>query len=72
MLLWVLLWVVLILGGGAVLGLLAWRLWQKLRALTTDLGETTQRLTAALATLNDVADPEQAAHRPARSYDHNT
>jgi hypothetical protein len=72
MLLWVLLWVVLILGGGAVLGLLAWRLWQKLRALTADLGETTTRLTAVLARLNDVADPERAAHRPATSYDHKT
>jgi hypothetical protein len=72
MLAWVLLWAVLVLAAGGVLGLLGWRLWQKLRALTVELGETSRRLTAVLATLNDVADPEQAAHRPSRSYDQQT
>jgi ketopantoate reductase len=73
MLLWVLLWVVLILGAGAVLGLLGWRLWQKLRALTTEVGEASERLTAVLASLNDLSDaegqPAPRAMADARSSD---
>jgi len=70
--LWILLWVVLVLVAGVVLGLLGLSLWRKAKALTIELGETTERLTAVLAALNDVADPERATHRPATSYDHNT
>ena len=66
---WILLWVVLVLGAGVVLGLLGLSLWRKAKALTSEIGETTERLTAVLAALNDVADPERAAHRPATSYD---
>jgi hypothetical protein len=69
MLLWILLWVVLVLGAGAVLGLLGLSLWRKAKALTIEIGEATERLSAVQATLNDVADPERAAHRPATSYD---
>jgi hypothetical protein len=72
MLLWILLWVVLVLGACAVLGLLGLSLWRKGKALTMEIGETTERLNAVLAALNDVADPEVAARRPARSYDQNT
>jgi hypothetical protein len=70
--LWILLWVVLVLVAGVVLGLLGLSLWRKAKALTIELGETTERLTAVLAALNDVADTERATHRPATSYDHNT
>jgi ketopantoate reductase len=71
MLAWILLWVVLVLGAGAILGLLGLTLWRKAKALTREIGETTERLTAVLATINDVTDPERAAHRPATSYDRN-
>jgi len=57
MLWWVLLWVVLFLGAGLALGLLGLMLWRKATALTREVGEATERLTAVLAALNDVADP---------------
>jgi ketopantoate reductase len=69
---WVLLWVVLVLGAGAVFGLLGLRLWKKARALLREIGTASERLTAVLATLNDVADPDKAALGPARSYDQKT
>ncbi len=55
MLLWVLLWVVLVLGAGAVFGLLGRTLWRKAKALTTEIGEVSDRLTGVLAALNDEA-----------------
>jgi hypothetical protein len=57
MLWWVLLWVVLFLAAGASLGLLALQLWRKAKALTREIGEASERLTAVLAALNDVAEP---------------
>ena len=57
MLWWVLLWVVLLLGAGLALGLLGLMLWRKAKALTREVGEASERLTAVLAALNDVADP---------------
>jgi hypothetical protein len=54
---WVLLWAVLLLGAGLVLGLLGRMLWRKAKALTREVGEATEGLTAVLAALNDVADP---------------
>lgn len=53
---WVVLWVVLVLGAGAVLGLLARRLWKKAKALIAEIGTSSKRLTAVLAQLNDLAD----------------
>lgn len=65
MLLWALLWFLLLLGAGLVLGLVARVLWRKAKALTQEIGEASERLTAVLATLNDVADP--AGDPPPRS-----
>jgi hypothetical protein len=56
MLLWVLLWVVLLLGAGLIFFVLGRNLWRKARALITELGEASERLTAILASINDLAD----------------
>jgi hypothetical protein len=53
---WVLLWVVLLVGAGLVLGLLGLMLWRKAKALTGEVGAATEHLTDVLAALNDVAD----------------
>jgi ketopantoate reductase len=53
---WVLLWVVLVLGAGAVFGLLGLRLWKKAKALIAEIGTSSERLTAVLAQLNDLTD----------------
>jgi hypothetical protein len=63
MLPWVLLWVVLVLLAGALFALLGRRLWLKGRALTVEIGEASERLTAVLAALNDLAD--QSGQQPA-------
>ena len=62
MLLWALLWAVLLVGAGLVLGLLGRTLWRKVKALTRELGESSQRLTGLLARLDDPADP--GGHQP--------
>jgi hypothetical protein len=49
---WVLLWAVLLLGAGLVLGRLAWRLWGSTRAL----GREVQRAAALVAELEARAD----------------
>jgi hypothetical protein len=70
MLLWALLWFVLLAGAGAVLGLLARMLWGKAKALTSEIGEASERLTVALGTLNDQADQgdyEQVARTTTRA-----
>jgi hypothetical protein len=69
---WVVLWVVLVLGAGVVFGLLGRMLWKKAKALIAEIGTASERLTAVLAQLNDTADPDQAALRPAKSYDQQT
>ena len=61
---WVLVWAVLLLGAGLLLGLLGRRLWRKAKALTREMGEASERLTAVLAALNDVADPAGSAPPP--------
>jgi hypothetical protein len=66
MLLWVLLWLGLVLGAGVVFALLGRRLWLKTKALTAELSEASERLTAVLATLNDLAD--QSSDRGARPH----
>ena len=53
---WVVLWVVLVLGAGAVFGLLARMLWKKAKALIAEIGTSSERLTAVLAQLNDLTD----------------
>ena len=53
---WVLLWVVLALGAGAVFGLLGLGLWKKSKALIAEIGTSSERLTAVLAQLNDLTD----------------
>jgi ketopantoate reductase len=53
---WVLLWVVLVLGAGAVFGLLGLMLWKKAKALIAEIGTSSERLTAVLAQLNDLTD----------------
>jgi hypothetical protein len=72
MLLWMLLWFVLLVGAGVGLGLLARTLWRKLRALTTELGVASERLTAVLASLNALTDDQQPTTAPGRSYDRET
>jgi ketopantoate reductase len=57
MLAWVVLWVVLVLGAGAVFGLLGLTLWRKGTALISEIGATSERLTSVLAKLNDVDRP---------------
>jgi hypothetical protein len=64
MLTWALLWVVLLLGAGLVLGLLGRMLWRKAKALTHEVGEATERLAAVLAALNDLADPSDRQSAP--------
>ena len=54
---WVGLWVALVLGAGAVLGLLGRRLWLKGSALITEMGAASERLTAVMAQLNAVDRP---------------
>jgi hypothetical protein len=53
---WVVLWVVLVLAAGALFGLLGLMLWKKAKALIAEIGTSTERLTAVLAQLNDLAD----------------
>ena len=53
---WVGLWVVLVLGAGAVLGLIGRMLWRKGTALIADMGTASERLTAVLAQLNDLTE----------------
>jgi hypothetical protein len=57
MLVWVVVWVVLVLGAAAVFGLLGLTLWRKGKALIAEMGIASEKLTAALATLNDVDRP---------------
>lgn len=56
MLFWVVLWAVLLLSAGLVFFLLGRSLWRKAKALTRELGEASERLTAVLASINDLAD----------------
>jgi hypothetical protein len=65
MVLWALLWFVLLLSTGLVLGLLGRMLWRKAKALTREIGEASERLTGVLASLNDLTDA--AGDRPAPS-----
>lgn len=44
---WVLVWVVLVVGGAALLAWLGWGVWRKVKLLTKDLGEA-ERTVAAL------------------------
>jgi len=44
--LWVLVWVLLVLGAALLLFLLGRRLWRQAQALTAELGTATDRLTA--------------------------
>jgi hypothetical protein len=53
---WVVLWVVLLLGAGAVFALLGRMLWKKAKALIAEIGTSSERLTAVLAQLNDLTD----------------
>jgi hypothetical protein len=43
--LWVLIWVLLVLGAALLLFLLGRRLWRQAKALTVELGTATERLT---------------------------
>jgi hypothetical protein len=57
MLVWVVVWVCLVLGAAAVFGLLGLTLWRKGTALIAELGTASEKLTTALATLNEVDRP---------------
>jgi ketopantoate reductase len=61
---WIGLWVALVLGAGAVLGLLGLRLWRKGTALIAEMGTASENLTAILDQLNDLAD--ESAGSPGR------
>jgi hypothetical protein len=54
---WVGLWVFLVLGAGAVLGLIGRTLWLKGTALIAEIDAASQKLTAAMARLNEVDRP---------------
>jgi hypothetical protein len=57
---WVLLWVVLVLAAGVVLGLLGRGLWRKTKTLTAELTAASDRLAAVSATLAELAEPSPA------------
>jgi ketopantoate reductase len=63
---WIGLWVALVLGAGAVLGLLGLRLWRKGTALITEMGTASEQLTPVLAQLNDLTD--ESADRRASQH----
>jgi len=60
---WVLLWLVLLLGAGLVLGLLGRTLWRKAKALTAELGAASTQLSAVAASLGDLAEADAAHDR---------
>jgi hypothetical protein len=51
---WVLLWVVLVLAAGAVFALLGRSLWRKAKALTAELTEASDRMSAVAASISDL------------------
>jgi hypothetical protein len=57
---WVLLWIVLVLAAGVVLGLLGRSLWRKTKTLTAELSAASDRLAAVSATLAELAEPSPA------------
>ncbi|MDQ1668522.1 MAG: hypothetical protein QOE40_583 [Actinomycetota bacterium] len=57
---WVLLWIVLVLAAGVVLGLLGRSLWRKTKTLTAELTAASDRLAAVSATLAELAGPSPA------------
>jgi hypothetical protein len=61
---WVLLWVVLVLAAAGGLGLIGRSLWRKAKALTAELTQAGDRLSAVTASLADLQ--EQAAGRGQR------
>jgi hypothetical protein len=64
--LWVLLWLVLLLGAALVLGLLGRTLWRKAKALTAELGAASDRLSALATSINDLTDPPAGGDRRPR------
>jgi hypothetical protein len=54
---WVLLWVVLVLAAAGVLGLLGLGLWRKAKALTAEVTQASDRLSAVAASLADLQEP---------------
>jgi len=52
--LWVLVWVLLVLGAALLLFLLGRRLWRQAQALTAELGTATDRLTALTDRLGEL------------------
>jgi len=56
---WVLLWVVLVLAAGAVLGLLGRSLWRKAKALTAEMTAASDRMSAVAASISELS--QQAA-----------
>ena len=59
---WVLVWVVLVLGAAAVLFLIGRNLWRKIKALTRELGEVTDRLEAIGAASDRISAPAVSPH----------
>jgi hypothetical protein len=70
---WVLLWVVLVLGAAAVLGLIGRNLWRKAKALTGEMSAASERLSAVASSLADLqeraggADDDWARPKPPAS-----
>jgi len=52
---WVLLWVVLVLAAGAVLGLLGRSLWRKAKALTAEMTAASDRMSAVAASISELS-----------------
>jgi hypothetical protein len=62
---WVLVWLVLVLGAAVVLGLLGRDLWRRLRLLTRELGAATDRLTELTDRLSDLENARHPGAAPA-------
>jgi hypothetical protein len=60
--LWVLVWVLLVLGAALVFFLLGRRLWRQAKALTAELGAATDRLTGLTDRLAELETAPVAGH----------
>jgi predicted PurR-regulated permease PerM len=70
--LWVLLWVVLVLGAIGFFFVLGRQLWRKLRLLFRELSTATDRLAAVTAELDRLQERTQTEPEPAAVFQHPT
>jgi hypothetical protein len=72
---WLLLWIVLFLAAGSLLGLLGRNLWRKSKALSAEVTAASDRLAAVSASLTELADrpnPPHLQRAPRWDDDHET